>query len=131
MLVFGDDLDGAEEVVDRWQASLQERADAARQVRERLDAVTGIGLDPDRIVQVTVAPSGVLADIKLPEQIRRQSADLTRQQILQAAQAAQADLARKAALVVADTIGTNNPTADAIVSSYTRRLTSDPGDATR
>ncbi|MEV0269866.1 YbaB/EbfC family nucleoid-associated protein [Hamadaea sp. NPDC050747] len=129
--MFGDDLGAAEEAVDRWEASLQERADAARRVRERLDAVTGIGSDPDRIVQVTVAPSGVLADIKLPDQIRRQSVDLTRQQILQAAQAAQADLARKAALVVADTIGMNHPTANAIVSSYTRRLTMDPGDAAR
>jgi hypothetical protein len=131
LLVFGDDLGAAEELVDSWQASLQERADAARQVRERLDMVTGIGWDADRIVQVTVAPSGALADLKLPEQIRRQSADLTRTQILQAAQAAQADLARKAALVVADTMGMNHPTADAIVRSYTRRVTNDPGDATR
>jgi hypothetical protein len=129
--VFSDDLNAAEELIDNWQASLQERADAARHVRERLDTVSGIGWDADRIVQVTVASSGVLADLKLPENIRRQSAELTRKQILQAAQAAQADLARKAALVVADTMGMNHPTADAIVRSYTRRVPRDPGDATR
>lgn len=120
--MFSEGLDDAEAVVDRWQASLQQRADAARQVRERLDTVTGIGWDPDRVVQVTVASSGQLSDVKLPEQIRRQSADLTRRQILEAAHAAQQDLARKAALVVADTMGMNHPTADAIVASYARRL---------
>jgi len=126
--VFGDDLDAAEAWVDNWQASLQERADQARLLRERLDAVTGTGWDRQRLVQVTVAASGVLADVALDERTRRQSVEATRAQILEAAQAAQADLTRKAAQVTAETIGMNHPTADAIVRSYAQRVSA-PGDA--
>ena len=76
--MFGDDLDAAEAWVDNWQASLQERADQARLLRERLDTVTGTGWDRQRLVQVTVTASGVLADVALDERTRRQSVDATR-----------------------------------------------------
>jgi hypothetical protein len=38
-----EDLDAAEAWVDRWQASLQERADQARLLREKLDELPGSG----------------------------------------------------------------------------------------
>jgi hypothetical protein len=124
--LLGDDLDAADSWVDGWQASLQERADQARLLRERLDAVTGTGWDRKRLVRVTVATSGVLADVVLDDRTRGQAVATTRVQILEAAQAAQADLARKAARVTAETIGMKHPTADAIVRSYLQRM-SPPG----
>lgn len=124
--MLDDDLDAAESWVDNWQASLQERADQARLLRERLDAVTGTGWDRRRLVQVTVAASGVLADVVLDDRTREQAVAVTRSQILEAARAAQADLVQKAARVTAETIGMKHPTADAVVRSYLQRM-SPPG----
>ena len=55
----------------------------------------GSGWMHRRLVQVTVAASGVLADVVLDDQTRGQAVATTRVQILEAAQAAHADLARK------------------------------------
>jgi hypothetical protein len=126
--LLGDDLDAADSWVDGWQASLQERADQARLLRERLEAVTGTGWDRKRLVQVTVATSGVLADVVLDDRTREQAVATTRSQILEAGQAAQADLARKAARVTAETIGMKHPTADAVVRSYLQRMSPPRGD---
>lgn len=123
-----DDSVAAEVWVDSWQASIQERADQARLLRERLDAVKGTGWDRDRLVKVTVAASGALADVELQDRILRQPVSLTRKQILEAAQAAQLDLAQKAAKVTAETIGMRHPTADAVVRSFTQRLSAPGSD---
>lgn len=118
--MFGD-LDAAEAWVDNWEASLQERADQARRLRERLEAATGVGWDRDRVVRVTVGDSGAVTDVDLGEEILRQPVATTRAQILEAARAAQADLADQAAQITAETIGTGHPTADAVIASYKRR----------
>lgn len=122
------DLDAGEAWVDNWQASIQERADQARALRGKLEAITGTGWDRTRSVKVTVAATGALADVELDDRVTRQAASLTRKQILEAAQAAQLDLARKAAQATAETIGMKHPTADAIVRSYTQRMTAPGGD---
>jgi len=122
------DLSAAEAWIDGWQASLQERADEARLLRERLETVTGVGWDRRRLVWVTVAATGALADVVLDERIRRQPVATTRAQILEAAQAAQADLTLKAARITAETIGMHHPTADAIVRSFAQRMSPQGGN---
>lgn len=122
------DLDAGEAWVDNWQASIQERADQARALRGKLEAITGTGWDRTRSVKVTVASTGALADVALDDQVQRQAVAVTRKQILEAAQAAQLDLARKAAQATAETIGMKHPTANAIVRSYTQRMTAASGD---
>lgn len=98
---------------------------------ERLDAITGTGWDRDRLVKVTVAASGVLADVDPDERVGRHANSLTRRQILAAAQAAQLDLAHEAAKITAEPIGMKHPTADAIVRSFTQRLSVPGSDDAR
>ena len=80
---------------------------------------------------MTVAASGVHADVVLDDRTREQSVAATRTQILEAAQAAQADLAQKAARVTAETIGMKHPTADAVVRSYLQRMSPSGSDDAR
>jgi hypothetical protein len=61
--------------------------------------------------------------------VRDQPAHTTGQQILSAARAAQAELARQAAEVTAEAYGPDSPTAAIILDSYRRGLNPDGPDA--
>lgn len=132
-MVFDGDLDAAEARVDGWEASIHARAEQAHALAKRVRGMVGVGRDQDRLVTITVSPTGALVDIDLDERVGRLPVQETRRRILAAFQAAQTNLAREVARATAQTLGMRNPTSDAIVSSFTQRIShlGEDDDATR
>ncbi|HEY3010383.1 MAG TPA: YbaB/EbfC family nucleoid-associated protein [Micromonosporaceae bacterium] len=117
----GDDLDAAEAWVDSWQATIQARADRARQLAARWQDLSATGADRDGLVEVTVSSAGALTDIRLDEGVRGQPVADTRRRILEAVGAARDALTRQVTEAVGATIGWDDPAANAIVAAYDRR----------
>ncbi|MGN9810218.1 YbaB/EbfC family DNA-binding protein [Micromonospora sp. BQ11] len=126
-------LDATARRIDDWESSIAERATQARTLSAQIEVLTGNGRSPDRLVEVTVDSAGLLADLRLDERTRQQSATLTARQILQTTLAARHDLLRQVTEITTQALGTGDPTAAALVASYRRRLDPDqgPSDADR
>ncbi|PGH44958.1 YbaB/EbfC DNA-binding family protein [Micromonospora sediminicola] len=120
-------LDAATRRLDEWESSLADRATRARDLSARTQALTGTARSADGLVEVTVDPSGSLADLRLDERIRQHSAAHTARQILATARAARADLLRHLTEATTQALGEDDPAARAIVESHRRRLDPDPG----
>jgi hypothetical protein len=118
----GPELDAAERLVDDWQARIEERAAAARQLSARLAELTGSARSDDGLVEVTVGPFGTVTGLDLDEGIRNRSAAATAQAILATMRAAQAALTEAATTATDETVGADTPTGRAVIASYTARL---------
>ncbi len=116
----GGDLGAAERLVDDWQAGFERRAAQARDLAGRLANNVASARSADGLVEVTVGQSGVVTELRLDEDIRRQPAARTARDILATIAAAHAVLKDQAADAVADTIGTDSETARAVLASFDR-----------
>ncbi|WP_233599859.1 YbaB/EbfC family nucleoid-associated protein [Micromonospora sp. M71_S20] len=85
----------------------------------------GTATSPDRTIQVTVDASGLLVDLRLDERTRQHSAAHTARHLLATTQAAHADLLSRITKATTSILGTEDPTAAALVESYRRRLDPD------
>ncbi|MFI7072927.1 YbaB/EbfC family nucleoid-associated protein [Micromonospora sediminicola] len=119
-------LDAATRRLDEWESSLADRAARARDLSARTQALTGTARSTDGLIEVTVDPSGSLADLRLDERIRQHSAAHTARQILATTRAARADLLQRLTEVTTRALG-DDPAAGAIVESHRRRLDPDAG----
>jgi DNA-binding protein YbaB len=81
-----------------------------------------VGADRDGLVTVTVSSAGALVDIELDERVGGQPVREIRRRILEAFESAQTSLAREVAKATAQTLGMRNPTSDAIVTAFTKRI---------
>ncbi|MFI9644163.1 YbaB/EbfC family DNA-binding protein [Micromonospora sp. NPDC051925] len=121
-------LDAAARRLDEWESSFAERAERAKTLSARVQALTGTARSPDRTIEVTVDSTGLLVDLRLDEQTRQHSATHTARQIVATTRAAHADLLRQLTAATHRTLGDGDPAGQAIVESYRRRL--DPGQGT-
>ena len=121
-MVFDGDLDAAEARINGWEASIRARAEQAHVLAEQVRDMVGVGTDRHRLVTVKVSSAGALVDIDLDERIGQRPVRDIRQRILAAFQAAQTNLAREVAKATAQTLGMRNPTSDAIVTVFAKRI---------
>jgi len=116
----GPDLEAAERRIDDWQAGFEQRAAQARDLAARLAALSASARSEDGHVTVTIGATGLLTDLHLDEEVRRQSAAETARQILATLAAARADLTAKATVVTDETVGADSETGKAVIASLTR-----------
>jgi hypothetical protein len=114
----GGDFDGAERLVHDWQAGLEERAAAARELSQRLSQLSGSARSPDGHIAVTVGSSGVVRALTLDEALRRRPAAETARAILATVAAAQAALVAQARIAADETVGAGSETGRAVIASY-------------
>jgi hypothetical protein len=117
----GRDLDDAERLVDDWQAGIEARAAAARELSERLAGLTASARSDDDLVTVTLGASGVMTGLELADGIRRQPAADTARSILETMRAAQATLTAAATEITAETVGADSATGQAVIASFQAR----------
>ncbi len=117
----GRDLGAAEQLADDWQARIEERAAAARELSARLAGLTGSARSDDGLVEVTVGPAGTVTALELGEGVRHRPAAATAQAILATMRAARAALTAAVTAATDETVGADSPTGRAVIAAYTSR----------
>jgi DNA-binding protein YbaB len=122
--MFGDeaDLDAAERWVDGWEAGIAERAQRAKALSERVARLTATARSDDRLVEVTVAASGVVTGLSLDERVRDWPAARIAEQVLAVMRAAHERLTERVTEATADTVGLDDPAGRAVVDSFASRV---------
>ena len=114
-------LDGAERMVDDWQAGIEQRAALAGELSTRLAALTATARSDDGLVTVTVGASAQMTGLDLDEAIRRRPAAQTARDILSTTRAAQAVLVTQVTTATEQTLGADSETGKAVIASYAAR----------
>src|SRR3981189_1749671 len=103
-------LDGAENWVNNWAASVSEQAARAQALADRVSAMTSSASGAQGAVGVTVDGSGALADLRLDDRVLGWSAGDIAAKILAVMHEAQSGLAQLVVDAAVDTVGMDSPT---------------------
>ncbi|MFC5923848.1 YbaB/EbfC family nucleoid-associated protein [Micromonospora vulcania] len=124
MAQFSDgDFDAStDRFVASWAAGISERAAQAQELSERVAAMSATAEGAHGAVQVTVAASGAMTDLRLDDRLLRWRADEIAAEVLAVMRRAQGQLAAQVAEAAAETVGADSETARAVVSSYETRF---------
>jgi len=125
---LGATSDSAEEWIRDWSASVADRAAKAQAMSEQVGQLSVSASSSDGSVEVTVAGSGAMTNLRLGESTRKWTADQTAAEILAVMRRAQAKLANRVAEIAADTVGAESETGRAVVSSFERRFPEPPSE---
>lgn len=117
--------------IDEWERGFAERAAQAKALAERTARLSATVRSADGLVEVTVGPNGQVTELRLDEEIRRQSAAKTAQQILSTMRAAQQALLRQVGEVTAETVGTASATGKAVLAGLSAQLNVDDEEEPR
>ncbi|MFI5936279.1 YbaB/EbfC family nucleoid-associated protein [Actinoplanes sp. NPDC051494] len=115
--------------IDQWERGFIERAAQAKALAARTAELSATVRAPGGLVEVTVGADGQITRLRLDEEIRRQSASTTEQQIMAAIRAAQLDLIRQYGEVIAETVGAESETGRAVLAGLAERLRANEDEA--
>ncbi|QOC91777.1 YbaB/EbfC family nucleoid-associated protein [Micromonospora craniellae] len=121
-------LDATQRRLDEWESTLADRARRAQSLATRVAALNGTAHSPDHTVEVTVDSAGRLVDLRLDDRVRQHSAAHTARLIVATTRTAYADLLRRVTVTTRETVGADDPTGQAVVDSYRRRLGDERSD---
>ncbi|MEV6815511.1 YbaB/EbfC family nucleoid-associated protein [Micromonospora sp. NPDC051296] len=122
MDAFDATADSAEEWTRSWAASMSERAAQAQVMSQRVADLSVSATGADGAVEVTVAGSGIVTDLRLDERLSNWPAARIATEIMATMRRAQGRLAEAVAEIAAQTVGTGSETARAVVASFAERF---------
>lgn len=117
---------GGDEWIDEWISSISERTAQARQLSERMSALSVSASTSDGAISVTVSSSGVPTDLRLSESVMAWPVQRIAAEILAVMRKAQSRLAAKVGEVAAQTGGADSPTVQALVDGLRQRFPKPP-----
>jgi DNA-binding protein YbaB len=120
--------EGADDWVDSWAASVSARAQAAQELSERVSMLSVSVSGRDGAIEVTVAGSGVMTDLRLDDRVLRWPADEIAARVMSVMRRAQASLASRVAEIADETVGADSETGRAVVDGFARRFPVPPDD---
>jgi DNA-binding protein YbaB len=120
--------EGADDWVDSWAASVSARAQAAQELSERVSMLSVSVSGRDGAIEVTVAGSGVMTDLRLDDRVLRWPADEIAARVMWVMRRAQASLASRVAEIADETVGADSETGRAVVDGFARRFPVPPDD---
>jgi hypothetical protein len=122
------DIDAAEEWLDAWTASVNERARTAADLAQQVSRLTGTAMNRQRSVRVTVDSTGAVQSIDVDDRVRELTGSEISQQIMMVVRRAQANLAVTVTAAVEDTVGADTETGRAVIDSFAMRFPEPPDE---
>jgi len=119
-------MSGGDEWIDEWISSISVRTAKARQLSERVSALSVSASSSDGAIVVTVSSSGVPTDLRLSESVKAWPSQRIATEIMAVMRKAQSRLAAKVGEVAEQTAGANSPTVQALVDELKHRFPQPP-----
>jgi hypothetical protein len=116
------DIDGSEDWLDHWAASVSAQAERAATLSGRVAALTGRASSDDDSIRVTVGSSGQLESLDLDDSATHLRGDELSRRILTVMRKAQANLAAQVSAAVEATVGADTETGRAVIHSFSTRF---------
>ncbi|HEU5474957.1 MAG TPA: YbaB/EbfC family nucleoid-associated protein [Actinophytocola sp.] len=119
---FGGDGYQTELEVRRWAAAVEAKAQRYQVMQAQVGEVTVTETSPDELVEVTVASSGLVTDLRISDRSREKSGAELAALVLATMRRAQARITDKVADVMQRTVGDDPATVASMVASYRQRF---------
>jgi DNA-binding protein YbaB len=125
---YGDQPSAAQRRVEEWAAQVAQKAERYQAMQARVASITVTESSGDGAVRLTVGSSGVMTDLELSDRATQQPARQLAAQIMETMRRAQGRLSGQVAEVMEASVGDDQETVAAVVSSYQQRFPEQPED---
>ncbi|MDA1363055.1 YbaB/EbfC family nucleoid-associated protein [Glycomyces luteolus] len=112
------DTEAARQRLMRWKENADKRAEQTQEVAARLQELRVTVRDENATVEITVDASGAVVDVQFGYRIQRQDPEYTRRTFLEVHAEAKRQLAEAAREAVAEVLGTDSQTAQAMQGAF-------------
>ncbi|RKT56671.1 YbaB/EbfC family nucleoid-associated protein [Saccharothrix australiensis] len=121
-----EDIGGSERMLEQWQANIEQKAARYQQMAERVQDLSITEASKDGLIRLTIGSNGILRDLEIAEgaagkRMAEVSAEVMR--TLQRAQSRIPELLRQA---MAETIGTQDETANVLFDEARKNFPAPP-----
>ena len=115
--------------VAELQARMQQSMSATKDMAEQLGALRVSARDENETAEATVDSGGTLVDLRLSSRVLNQHPADTARMVMEAVQAAKAQLGEQTREIIAGTIGSDSESGKAVLAGLDKRLGLDEEDA--
>lgn len=113
---FGRDVGAAERMVREWQERASEKAERFGRMQAEIEDISVTESSSDGAVRVTLSSNGILRDLSLSDQAANRSMSKLAAEIMRAVRSAQSRIPELMRQAAADTVGTEDPTVQHVLS---------------
>ncbi|WP_199438827.1 YbaB/EbfC family nucleoid-associated protein [Umezawaea beigongshangensis] len=121
-----DDIAGSERMLSQWQSSVQERANRYQAMATRVQGMSITETSADRLVQLTIGSNGILTNLTIAEGAREKRMAELSQEIMRTLQRAQSKIPELLQQAMAETIGTQDETANVLFDEAKKNFPAPP-----
>ncbi|GAA0228759.1 YbaB/EbfC family nucleoid-associated protein [Saccharothrix mutabilis subsp. mutabilis] len=123
-----EDIGGSERMLQQWQASIQEKADRYQEMATRVQGLSISEASKDGQVRLTIGSNGILQHLEISEAAGTKRMAEVAGEIMRTLQRAQSRIPELLQQAMAETIGTQDETANVLFNEAKKNFPAPPSD---
>ncbi|WNV89511.1 YbaB/EbfC family nucleoid-associated protein [Umezawaea sp. Da 62-37] len=123
-----DDIGGSERMLAQWEQSIQQKAARYQSMAERVQELTITETSRDGLIRLTIGSNGILSSVDIAEPAREKRMSEVSGEIMRCLQRAQSRIPELLQQVMAETIGTQDETANVLFAEARKNFPAAPAE---
>ena len=125
-----EDIGASERMLGQWQQSIEQKAERYQEMAARVQGMTLSEASRDGSVRLTIGSNGILTHLEIAESARDKRMAEVSAEVMRTLQRAQARIPELLQQAMAETIGTQDETANVLFNEAKRTFPSPPAEET-
>ena len=123
-----DDVGGSERMLAQWQSSIQQKAERYQDMAERVQGLSITETSRDGTIRLTIGSNGILSSVDIAESARDKRMSEVSAEIMRTLQKAQSRIPELLRQAMAETIGTQDETANVLFAEARKNFPPAPAE---
>ncbi|MFC0064873.1 YbaB/EbfC family nucleoid-associated protein [Umezawaea endophytica] len=123
-----DDVGGSERMLAQWETSIREKAERYQDMAERVQGLSITETSRDGTIRLTIGSNGILSSVDIAESARDKRMSEVSAEIMRTLQKAQSRIPELLQQAMAETIGTQDETANVLFAEARKNFPPAPAE---
>ncbi|CCH33902.1 YbaB/EbfC family nucleoid-associated protein [Actinosynnema sp. NPDC047251] len=123
-----EDIGGSERMLEQWQTNIEQKAQRYQQMAELVQGRSITETSKDGLVRLTIGSNGILTNLEIAEQAAGKRMAEVSAEVMRTLQRAQARIPELLQQAMAETIGTQDETANVLFSEAKKNFPAPPAE---
>jgi DNA-binding protein YbaB len=125
-----DDVGSSEQMLSQWEQSIRQRAERYQNMAERVQGLSITETSKDGLIRLTIGSNGILSSVDIAEPAREKRMADVSAEIMRTLQRAQSRIPELLQQAMAETIGTQDETANVLFAEAKKNFPAPPAEDT-
>lgn len=123
-----EDIGGSEQMLSQWETSIKQKAERYQDMAQRVQGLSITETSKDGSIRLTIGSNGILSSVDIAESAREKRMSEVSAEIMRTLQRAQSRIPELLQQAMAETIGTQDETANVIFAEAKKNFPAPPAE---